>query len=177
MLNSVHFIKQNNFLIISTLLKIAKKNEWLRKSYLEIYVQRLWKINFKSIYQFLTWIRRLNSNIFFLVDTVKRNWKNLFDTYRKARERKRDQVKSEATGSKIPTCKFYNEMNFLKDIVTNRVTTTNLAIPESDINVTTPPGSQTFTLQQQMSPSCHPVVSQSVKSSFNWPPIITNLKL
>ena len=52
-------------------------------------------------------------------------------------------------------------MNFLKDIVTNRVTTTNLAIPESDINVTTPPGSQTFTLQQQMSPSCHPVVSQS----------------
>ena len=52
-------------------------------------------------------------------------------------------------------------MNFLKDIVTNRETTTNLAIPESDVNVTTPPGSQNFTLQQQMSPSCHPVVSQS----------------
>ena len=32
---------------------------------------------------------------------------------------------------------------------------------ESDINVTTPPGSQTSTLQQQMSPSCHPIVSQS----------------
>ena len=52
-------------------------------------------------------------------------------------------------------------MNFLKDIATNCVTTTNLAIPESDINVTTPPGSHTFTLQQQMYPSCHPVVSQS----------------
>ena len=65
-----------------------------------------------------------------------------------------------APGSQIPTCKFYNELIFLKDVVTNRVTTTNLAIPESDINVTTPPGSQTFTLQQQMSP-CHPVVSQS----------------
>ena len=76
------------------------------------------------------------------------------------RDRERDQAKSGAPGSKIPTCKFYNELNFLKDIVTNRVTTTNLAIPESDINVTTPPGSQTFTLQQQMSP-CHPVVSQS----------------
>ena len=73
----------------------------------------------------------------------------------------RDQAKSGAPGSKIPSCKFYKELNFLKDIVTNRVTTTNLAIPESDINVTTPPGSQTFTLQQQMSPSCHPVVSQS----------------
>ena len=72
----------------------------------------------------------------------------------------RDQAKSGAPGSKIPSCKFYKELNFLKDIVTNRVTTTNLAIPESDINVTTPPGSQTFTLQQQMSP-CHPVVSQS----------------
>ena len=55
---------------------------------------------------------------------------------------------------------FHNELNFLKDIVTNRVTT-DLAMPESDINVTTPPGSQTFTLQQQISPSCHPVVSQS----------------
>ena len=96
----------------------------------------------------------------FFVDTGKRKWKNLFDAYRNARDRERDQAKSGAPGSKIPTCKFYNELNFLKDIVTNRVTTTNLAIPESDINVTTPPGSQTFTLQQQMSP-CHPVVSQS----------------
>ena len=32
-----------------------------------------------------------NSNIFFLVDTVKRKWKNLFDAYRKARDRERDQ--------------------------------------------------------------------------------------
>ena len=34
---------------------------------------------------------------------------------------------------------------------------------ESDINVTTPPGSQTFSTQQQMSPSCQPVISQSSK--------------
>ena len=34
-------------------------------------------------------------------------------------------------------------------------------MPESDIIVTTPPRSQTFILQQQMFPSCHPVVSQS----------------
>ena len=102
-----------------------------------------------------------NSNIFFLVDTVKRKWKNLFDAYRKACDRERDQAKSGSPGSKIPTCKFYNELKFLKDIVTNRVTTTNLAILESDINVTTPPGSRTFTLQQQLSPACHPVVSQS----------------
>ena len=34
-------------------------------------------------------------------------------------------------------------------------------MPESDINITTPPGFQTFTLEQQMSPSRHPVVSQS----------------
>ena len=77
------------------------------------------------------------------------------------RDRERDQAKSGAPRSKIPACKFYNELNLLKDILTNHVTTTNLAIPESDINVTTPPGSQTFNLSQQMSPSCHPVVSQS----------------
>ena len=67
-------------------------------------------------------------------------------------------------GSKVPTCKFfYNELNFLKGIVTNRVATTNPATSESDINVTTPPGSQTFSTQQQMSPSCQPVISQSSK--------------
>ena len=77
------------------------------------------------------------------------------------RERERDQAKSGAPRSKIPTCKFYNELNFLKEIVTNHVITTNLAMSESDINVTTAPGSQTFILQQQMSPSCHPAVSQS----------------
>ena len=74
-----------------------------------------------------------------LFDTVKRKWKNLFDAYRKARDREGDQAKSGAPGSKIPTRKFYNELNFLKNIVTNRVTTINLGMPESDINVTTPP--------------------------------------
>ena len=81
--------------------------------------------------------------------------------YRKAHNRERDQAKSRAPGSKIETCKFYSELNFLKDIVTNRVTTTNLTMAESDINVTTPPGYQTFIPQQQMSPSCHPAVPQS----------------
>ena len=79
--------------------------------------------------------------------------------YRKVCDREKDQGKSGAPGSNISTCKFYNKLKFLKDIVTNRVTTTNLVMPESDINVTTPPGSRTFSLQQQMSPSCHPVIS------------------
>ena len=38
-------------------------------------------------------------------------------------ERERDQAKSGALGSKIPTSKFYKELNFLKGIVTNPVTT------------------------------------------------------
>ena len=62
------------------------------------------------------------------------------------RDRERIQAKSGTPGSKIPTCKFYNKLNFLRDIVTNLVTTTNLAMSESDLNITTPPGSQTFSL-------------------------------
>ena len=42
------------------------------------------------------------------------------------RETERDQPKSGEPGSKIPTCKFYNKLNFLKDIVNNRVTAANL---------------------------------------------------
>ena len=41
----------------------------------------------------------------------------------RVREIERDQAKSGALGSKIPTCKFYKELNFLKGIVTNPVTT------------------------------------------------------
>ena len=78
------------------------------------------------------------------------------------RDRKRDQAKIRGTwNKKVQACKFYNELNFLKGIVTNRVTTTDLAMPESDVNVTTPLGSSTFILQQQISLSCHPVFSQS----------------
>ena len=76
------------------------------------------------------------------------------------RPREGNQVKSRTARSKITTCKFYNELNLLKDIVTNSATTTNLAMPENDLNVTTPPVSQTFSLQQKMS-SCYPVISQS----------------
>ena len=45
----------------------------------------------KLILSQFTIIQWLNSNILFLVDTVKRKWKNLFDAYRKARDRERDQ--------------------------------------------------------------------------------------
>ena len=76
-------------------------------------------------------------------------------------DRERDQVKSGAPGSKTPTCKFFNELIFLKDIVTNCVTITNLVMPASDINVAVPPGSQEFCLPQQMSPSCCQVTLQS----------------
>ena len=72
-------------------------------------------------------------------------WKNQFDAYRKTRDRERDPAKSGAPGSKLPTCKFYNELNFLKDIATTRVTTTNLVLPM-------PLGSPSFTLQHPSAP-------------------------
>ena len=56
----------------------------------------------------------------------------------------RDQARSGVPGSKLPTCKIYNEVNFFKNIFT----TTNLAMSESDISVSLPSGSQAFTLQQ-----------------------------
>ena len=65
------------------------------------------------------------------------------------REIERDQPKSGEPGSKIPTCKFYNKLNFLKYIVNNRVTAANLSMSESDISVSLPSGFQTYNLQQE----------------------------
>ena len=64
------------------------------------------------------------------------------------REIERDQPKSGEPGSKIPTCKFYNKLNFLKDIVNNRVTAANLSMSESDISVSLPSSFQAYNLQQ-----------------------------
>ena len=55
-------------------------------------------------------------------------------------------MRMKAPGSKTPTSKFCNKLNFLRDTFTNRVTTTTLAMKANDNNASTPPGSQTFSM-------------------------------
>lgn len=59
-------------------------------------------------------------------------WKNLYDSYKKCREREREQGKSGSGYTKSPTCRYYNELQFLQDIVSTRTTTSNITVANKD---------------------------------------------
>ena len=60
---------------------------------------------------------------------LKRRWKNLRDGMMRCLKKISDGQKSGAGATKIPTCKFFKQLVFLRDFVSNRET-------ESNINVT-----------------------------------------
>ncbi|XP_028416237.1 uncharacterized protein LOC114540160 [Dendronephthya gigantea] len=66
------------------------------------------------------------------VEEAKKKWKNLYDSYKKCKEREREQEKSGSGYTKNPTCRYYNELHFLQDIVSTRTTTSNIAVAQQD---------------------------------------------
>jgi hypothetical protein len=63
---------------------------------------------------------------------LKKKWKNLYDSYKKCRERERELEKSGSGYTKNPTCRYYNKLQFLKDIVSTRTTTSNITVAHKD---------------------------------------------
>lgn len=63
-----------------------------------------------------------------IVEQVKSKWKNLSDGFKKCLDRKRDLEKSGSGYSKPPTCRFYNQLLFLRDAVSNRNTHSNVQV-------------------------------------------------
>ena len=62
------------------------------------------------------------------MEQVKLKWKNLSDGFKKCLDRKRDLEKSGCGYSKVPTCRFYNQLLFLRDSVSNRTTHSNVQV-------------------------------------------------
>ena len=50
---------------------------------------------------------------------------------RKCLKKRRELTKSGAGATKLPNCKFYNELLFLKDVLLNRQTESNITIPST----------------------------------------------
>ena len=71
-------------------------------------------------------------HISILVQQVKQKWKNLSDGFKKCLDRKRDMEKSGSGYSKPPTCRFYNQLQFLQDSVSNRTTHSNIQVIRCD---------------------------------------------
>lgn len=89
------------------------------------------------------------------VEDAKRKWKNLTDGFKKCLDRERDQGKSGAAYSKTPTCRLYKELLFLRDVISNRSTASNI------INVVVPPGTPASCSGEMTVGQCSSVSSMS----------------
>ena len=58
--------------------------------------------------------------IFLSVDFLKSKWKNLYDRFLKCLDRQREATRSGAGYTKQPSCRFYNELLFLRNVISNR---------------------------------------------------------
>lgn len=75
-----------------------------------------------------TWVE-IATNMNRDVEVLKNRWKNIKDGFTKCCKKIQDSLKSGAGASKLPTCKNYESLLFLKDNVTNsKNTTSNLSM-------------------------------------------------
>lgn len=59
----------------------------------------------------------------------------MYDSYKKCKERERELEKSGSGYTKNPTCRYYNELQFLQDIVSTRTTTSNITVAHQEKTV------------------------------------------
>ena len=69
--------------------------------------------------------------IFLIGEVLKRRWKNLRDGMMRCMNKINEGQKSGAGASKLPTCKLFDQLLFLRDFVSNRETTSNITLPSA----------------------------------------------
>ena len=65
----------------------------------------------------------------FSVESMKAKWKNLCDSYKTCLSREREISKSGSGTFKTPTCRYYSQVSFLRGVVTNQQTISNVTLP------------------------------------------------
>lgn len=87
--------------------------------------------NAKICYRFVKrCILRLHTIYYFLENTLKKSWKNIRDAFTKCMKKRELLTRSGAGLTNLPHCKYFKELAFLTDVVTNRVTESNLNLPQ-----------------------------------------------
>ena len=90
----------------------------------------LYMMSQHSIYLMLLFPLLLDKNIFLLlnslaqtvfpVETLNRRWKNLLDGFTRCLKKIKDNQGSGSANIKIPTCRFFKKLEFLKNKVENK---------------------------------------------------------
>ena len=85
---------------------------------------------------------------------LKRRWKNLRDGMMRCLKKINEVQKSGASASKMPTCKLFDQLLFLRDFVSNRETNSNITLPcETSINDLVQEGNPNHNIQQSIEAS------------------------
>ena len=63
------------------------------------------------------------------IDFLKKKWRNLYDSFRKCEHRKKELTPSGAAASREPS--FFKQLLFLKDVVSGKMTYTNVPTPRN----------------------------------------------
>ena len=71
---------------------------------------------------------KMNSFCFFLAELLKCRWKNLRDGMMRCLKKIKDGQKLGGSAFKMPTCKLFDQLLFLKDFVSNRETNSHISI-------------------------------------------------
>ena len=62
---------------------------------------------------------------------MKKKGKNLCHSYKKCIDREPDLVYPGSGSVNMPTCRMYTELSFIRDTISNRVTSSNLTLSNS----------------------------------------------
>ena len=70
----------------------------------------------------------------FVENMLKKTWKNLRDNLSKCLKKRELLSRSGAGATELPQCKFFKELQFLKDVLSNRSTHSNLSTPQLSVD-------------------------------------------
>lgn len=78
-------------------------------------------------------------DIFIISATYAKNkWKNLCDSYKKCLDRERDINRSGSGATKPPRCRYYRQLSFLRDTLSNRTTHSNVTLSSVNKQIPSP---------------------------------------
>ena len=117
-------------------------------------------MNKKKIYIYIYTV----SIFHFLVDYLKKRWKNLRDGMMRCLKKMSDLNRSGACASKVPSCKCFERLLFLRDTVSNKETDSNIPLPNFQTS-----GEIQEDFSRQLSPALSSPLSPQLSSPLPLP--------
>ncbi|MCP4922498.1 MAG: hypothetical protein GY915_00505, partial [bacterium] len=93
---------------------------------------------------------------------MPKKWKNLSDSFKKCLDREREATKSGSGYKKPSTCHYYKQLLFLRDVLMNRKTSSNISLSSPS---TSSSDDQPNSLESSSFPSPQPPVSETLSAS------------